>query len=1443
MAGGVFQVSVRGHEDIYLTENANITFFKTVYRRHTNYSRSELDLSFTNKLNFDEEGYCRIEKYGDLLHRLFLVINLPQIDLVYRQLTVGEVQALLLLYDITWTTNKDPKSPFTKIDMIEVKILIDEKLIELNHELDIISQILPLFEDSGEFVPSIWKANNPQYSDNPFLNPDGISDASRAYLEQIIYNNFQYDKYNLQYKIINAHLNDLLNNTDEQLPLSNSTDIQNSMLTTFINYATSEDDNPNTYNDQNLQFLYTVDTANYKFNGTEETSSAVFRPAIAEAYGSIPYTNLDAYKIFDYILKNNPINILSYNDILNYKELLLNSIQYGLQLNVELLINIYSQFTVTSFGFFRSFPVINNSQQIYDINTTFDSNFSLPVNDPSMSICGVNIFPTFVNDPAPLPEQPASIIHPFTNLKNEYINNFNITNRNYFRDSKFTPYFNDLVTLWQSLNFNTYPNNPTFIEFDEFPEYKPFLDNVYYLNLLWDATNEDIPTAINDYLTNLYGQTFMLSASLINDINILMNIIKINTRNRILNNSPPLNYTGDSSLILPNPGSLLITSIVSKNSSLSQAGPNGNISMIGFFNIISNITISYKTVPEYVNDIYILGLNVIGSGIPITDPDYPKYQTALPYLIKIIESFMSSYNEIPDYTTWIAQKCNISSDYKYQINVGYPPTYRNMQASIWNYCYQSVVHNFNCLMNTQLLSINNYKLNIGSELTTYLQDINSLYFPICDAVSGVTGCTGPLGPYNQDYDYVRNYGYTSCYSINLPLLGFVCPPSGPYLWPVKYDYLDEQYAILQQEILKYNENRPLLNMGNIILPRSRFYFDKFTNIVDCLTYKIESTTTYVYAPTGPTGSTGATGPIGTTGPYAHWPHGETGCYGPTGSTGSTGSTGPISLICFPQPVSPVMPTCTTSDIVFITQQMLNDKSDQTTVAKNTATDVSCLMQQIGNDFFNSLNQNINPYSATCIYKYSLWNEAKGITGLNPVDELLKFNTLFAWLFIPNNPIVCSGSNSAANLFAFIKQIEQNYNNFSMETDVLNFMQDYVIQNSSLSALPGLIGHVVDETYNNVYNYYLQQQSNDKKLIIRITGSGNTVGLTTILNRSFTNGSANFAWIQKIGHYIIEQISIKIDDQLIDKHYGEWLEIWHSLTKRIKKEKGYNELIGNVPELTVFNNRGKPEYQLIIPLQFWFNRNIGLALPLIAMQNTDIRIYVKLRPLNQVAYYEQFTSFIKKPKLKCKILAEYIYIEDEERKRFATSKLEYLIDYLQYNGNVMVTQDSINEYGNIEAYMYFKNPCKELVWVLQNNVYVDGNLPFGERKWDLYSYDLGGTINPINNIIIKFNSRNREPIREIEYYNYVQPYEKMYSDPQTGVNIYSFALNPESILPSGAANMSRIDDTSLQITLKPVVIEDMNSGMFGNITFRWGIYALSNNILRVVSGLSGLLFEQ
>lgn len=1441
MAGGVFQVSVRGHEDMYLSENANITFFKTVYRRHTNFSRQELDLTFTNKLDFDGEGYCRIEKYGDLVHRLFLVINLPQIDLIYRQLTVGEVKALLLLYDITWTTNKDPKSPFTKTDLIEVDILIVEKLVELNHELDIIVQILPLFQDSGEFVPSVWKANNPQYSDNPLLNPDGISDASRAYLEQIIYNNFQYDKYNLQYKIINAHLNDLLNNPDEQLPLSNSTDIQSSMLTTFINYATSEDDNPNTYNDQNLQFLFTVDTANYVFNGTEETSSAVFRTAIAMAYGTIPYTHLDAYKIFDYILINDPINILSYNDILNYKELLLNSIQFGLQLNVELLINIYAQFTVTSFTFFRNFPVINSSLKTYDINTTFDSNFSLPVFDPSLNICGVNIFPTFVNDPDPLPEQPASVIHPFTNLKNQYINNFNITNRNFFRDHKFTPYFNDLLTLWQTLNFNTYPNNPTFQELipPAVDPYGPFLDNIFYLNLLWDATNEDIPTALNDYLTNLYGTTFMISGSTISTINFIMiNIIQPTIRNLILSNSPPLPYTFDSSRILADPGSLLITSIVSKGSNFTRAGPNGDISMIGFFNIISNVDISFKTVPEFVNDTYVSTLEFIGTNIiPPTDPDFPKYQAALPFLIKIVESFMSPYNEIPSYTTWIAQKCNISPDIKFQINTGYPPTYRNAQASIWNYCYQSVVHNFNCLMDTQLLSVNNYILNIGAEMTTYLQDINNMFFPICDNVQGVTGCTGPTGPSNQFYDYVRNYGFTSCYSINLPLLGFVCPPSGPYQWPVKFDYLDEQFAILQQEILKYNENRPLLNMGNIILPRSRFYFDKFTDIVDCLTFKIESTTTVIQGPSGP---------IGTTGPFAHFPHGETGCTGPTGMTGMTGPTGPtgpISLICFPQPVSPTGPTCTTSDIVLITQQMLDDKTNQTTIARNTATDVTMLMQMVGDDFFNSLNQNVNPYSPSCTNKYNLWNEAKGITGLDPSAELVKFNTLFAWLFIPNSPVVCSGSDSAANLFVFIKQIEKNYNNFAMETDVLKFMEDYVIQNSSLSALPGLIGHVVQETYNNVYGYYLQQQKDDQTLIIRITGSGNTVGLTTILNRSFTNGPANFAWIQKIGHYIIDQIYIKIDDQQIDKQYGEWLEIWHALTKRIKKERGYNELIGNVPELTVFNNKEKPVFQLIIPLQFWFNRNIGLALPLIAMQNTDIRIYVKLKPLNEVSFYEQFTSFVKKPKLKCKMLAEYIYIEDEERSRFATSKLEYLIDYLQYNGNVMVTQDSINEFGNIEAFMYFRNPCKELVWVLQNNAYVDGSLPFGERKWDLYSYDLGGQINPINTIVIKFNSREREPIREIEYYNLIQPYEKMYSDPQTGINIYSFALNPESIMPSGAANMSRIDDTSLQITLKPVVIDDMNSGMFGNITFRFGIYSLTNNILRVCSGLAGLLWEQ
>jgi hypothetical protein len=100
MPGGVLQVAARGTEDIYLTDNPHITFFKTVYRRYTNFSKTEFNLKFTNKLDFSREGYCRLDHYGDLVYRLFLNVKLPKINLTFKNLCISEVQDLLKIFDV-----------------------------------------------------------------------------------------------------------------------------------------------------------------------------------------------------------------------------------------------------------------------------------------------------------------------------------------------------------------------------------------------------------------------------------------------------------------------------------------------------------------------------------------------------------------------------------------------------------------------------------------------------------------------------------------------------------------------------------------------------------------------------------------------------------------------------------------------------------------------------------------------------------------------------------------------------------------------------------------------------------------------------------------------------------------------------------------------------------------------------------------------------------------------------------------------------------------------------------------------------------------------------------------------------------------------------------------------------------------------------------------------
>ena len=206
------------------------------------------------------------------------------------------------------------------------------------------------------------------------------------------------------------------------------------------------------------------------------------------------------------------------------------------------------------------------------------------------------------------------------------------------------------------------------------------------------------------------------------------------------------------------------------------------------------------------------------------------------------------------------------------------------------------------------------------------------------------------------------------------------------------------------------------------------------------------------------------------------------------------------------------------------------------------------------------------------------------------------------------------------------------------------------------------------------------------------------------------------WVNWVGHALIKNVEVEIGGQKIDKHYGDWLHIWNELSQTAGKQAGYANMVGNVDKLfrpvsatgaasgtaTDPRESGKvqgvtPATTLFIPLQFWFCRNPGLALPLIALQYHEVKINLQFRAFSELIG----GSATATPSLeKASLYVDYIYLDTDERRRFAQVSHEYLIEQLQFTGAESVSQT------NVKVKLNFNHPCKELIWVVQLNDCVD-----------------------------------------------------------------------------------------------------------------------------------------
>ncbi len=343
-----------------------------------------------------------------------------------------------------------------------------------------------------------------------------------------------------------------------------------------------------------------------------------------------------------------------------------------------------------------------------------------------------------------------------------------------------------------------------------------------------------------------------------------------------------------------------------------------------------------------------------------------------------------------------------------------------------------------------------------------------------------------------------------------------------------------------------------------------------------------------------------------------------------------------------------------------------------------------------------------------------------------------------------------------------------------------------------------------------------------------------------------NPNIKFAWVDKIGHSIIDEIELYIGGQKIDRQYGDWINIWHELSGSRDMEDIYNNLIGNIPILTTFDRSIKPEYTLRVPLQFFYCRYSGLSIPLVALEYHDVRIDVKFRNINDVSYIETGT-LIKSTdtsgislqdtvddlniNINARLMIDYIFISGTERRRFAQASHEYLIDQLQ----VLEFSDIPSNQQSINCLLdNFVHPSKELVWVAQDTAYIDNLSGTHKNMWNNYSSSENGTGRPLMYCSMDFHSYNRIAKFDTVYFNYIQPYEYHTATPSDGINVYSFSIMPEEFQPSGSANLSRISRMMLFLEFDPTLYDSER-------VFNIRIYTRNFNILRILSGMGALAY--
>jgi hypothetical protein len=1328
MTGSLLQLVAKGPDNLYLEGNPEISFFKIIYRRHTNFSMYPRYLKFNKTPTFGSTVRCKIKKDGDLATNFILKLVIPKLIVKYIVLTKDELYKRLLTYGVEWNYSGIPTNIVTIADYEEVIVLMNEYIGDANT----IGTLLFELDDN---------IANKAIIDDQYIN--GTSTTGLEYANDVFQLMIVNNPLEVLYLFLTAYKQDKLN-----IPHTISTfdDILLGVYKSFINYIINNDPNfP--YIKPNVNFYQALEFGNYSYNSSLDGTKLKI---IFDTIGQSPDTSIDSYIVYNKYfnsLSTSSSQISSENDITNTLQSLLNTLEWNFRKNIFEIINIITLLRQNLSSAFNQFR-IGIYKPFFDINgTQYDGTSLMTVVNTHTGDSTLDDFFSTTLDVGTLPNEPAGISHFFGSdiiAGNQTVNSALLTT---YRASPIKEYLTD-YNIWKNLKLSTFLGGGY-----------ATLDNSYVMNTIPYYIINDIPLMVNKYISespiysvnsvyfDLYNSVFAnaIKADIIGMYNDYTNI-----SNDIKTYLTTLDQTyregTDKLLVALLKAELILNVDTSSFTATVIADANeSNTNLISIEYVIVKYAYKYR---QLIYD--------------LTGDVNARKQLVTFIITNILNRFRMT--NLPSYTNF---KNNGYTLYGIETGTGgnnIIPQFLDAASSVWYNLNQQMISTFNNFFTNILVSPTYYQTKLGSNMVNALE-----YFKMM-----LQGNSISFDPNFINFDFYR---------LRLPDTAF---SNLITIYNSMYDSYDNIFGL-------YNDQKRILTIKNASFNRSKNYYRRFDDMFTIISDELQGNPEDYY-------------PIDYNDPSY------------------LGIDIPLTLDAI--------------NASFVAQDIIGGYNVFDIVRQNLVTGVDAVISNSGNPYVNgtSLYDWFNTYYSLNMIDSSILDEFDTVMD-NTYEPTLPYTNNSTHLTDPIDEFDTSAQFSDS-------RVRTIYGKFANDGFYASYMADKVIDNlDKFKKYLSSISINKSDTYNNfltIVNTAITSSQNILNIIYngqvastdKYTGSTLDIELSKII----IGGQPASAWVKELGHYIIEKIHVEIGGQVIDVHVSEWLRLYHKITLISQKEDVYKKMIGNIPELFLYNNKQKEQYTLYIPLQFWFCRYIAEALPLIAMRYTNIDIVLKIRDLTELVKYDSSAILSKQMNIiDCKILAEYIYVDNEERKRLAENRHEYLIESTQSNVDVMFGTDSIVD-GQFTNRLYFSNPCKLLIWSLK---FITVNDTANDMfDWTNTNCSLTTSFDPIDTIKIQMNGTTREVDKLSGYYKLVQPDKTNCGSLDGNEFLYSFAIDPLKLQPSGAVNLSHIPDFAIIITLNDQIITAIEDNI---VKVKWSTFNFSYNWLRVISGMSALSF--